>query len=115
MQIQRITSFENAQDWAYQKNEERNGGYKKDYTSDPSPKQLSEFMKCSKWCDIICVAWISCSWAWLRRAFLNTYMFLSLDLFSHALSFAVLVAVWSGIVVWFANDLISGVSAGTYY
>lgn len=107
--------FENAQDWAYQKNEERNGGYKKDYTSDPSPKQLSEFMKCSKWCDIICVAWISCSWAWLRRAFLNTFMLLSLDLFLHTLSFAVLVAIWSGIVVWFANDLISGVSAGTYY
>ena len=108
--------FENAQDWAYQKNVERNGGYKKDYTSDPSPKQLSEFMKCSKWCDIICVAWISYRWAaWLRRAFLNTYMLLSLDLFLHTLSFAALVAIWSGIVVWFANDLISGVSAGNYY
>ena len=107
--------FENAQDWAYQKNAERNGGYKKDYTSDPSPKQLSEFMKCCKWCDMICVAWISYRWAWLRRAFLNTYMLLSLDLFCHTLSFAALVAIWSGIVVWFANDLISGVSAGNYY
>ena len=46
-----------------------------------------------------------------RRIFLNTYMLSPLDL----LSFAVLVAVWSGIVVWFVNDLISGVSAGTYY
>jgi hypothetical protein len=34
--------FENAQDWAYQKNVERNGGYKKDYAADPSPKQLGE-------------------------------------------------------------------------
>ena len=47
--------------------------------------------------------------------FLNTYMLLSLDLFLHTLSFAALVAIWSGIVVWFANDLISGVSAGNYY
>ena len=37
--------FENAQDWAYQKNVERNGGYKKDYTSDPSAKQLGESMQ----------------------------------------------------------------------
>ena len=44
----------------------------------------------------------------------HLYAFVA-DLFLHTLSFAALVAIWSGIVVWFANDLISGVSAGNYY
>lgn len=59
--------FENAQDWAYQKNVERNGGYKKDYAADPGPKQL------------------------------------------------ILTAIWSGIVVWFFNDLFNGINSGKYY
>ena len=51
------------------------------------------------------------------RVFLNTYLLSPLDLFWHTrcLSFAVLVAIWSGIVVWFFQDLVSGLNSGTYY
>ena len=29
--------------------------------------------------------------------------------------FAVLTAIWSGIVVWFFNDLFNGINSGKYY
>ena len=36
--------FENPNDWAYQKNVERNGGYKRDYANaNTDPKQLGEY------------------------------------------------------------------------
>ena len=58
--------LENPNDWAFQKNAEKKGGFKKEFGKAPSNKQLG------------------------------------------------LNAVWSGVVVWFFYELISGLATGKY-